>query len=204
MTRRGRRRGLTEDDRALWERVARTAEPLHPRREMGSAPPPRTSTAIPPRPDAPPPVPAAQPKLRAGARASDRRPAVDLARPVAEEVSATPLRMDAKRHKRMTSGKLSPEAKLDLHGLTLDEAHPRLAAFVTRARTRGLRLLLVVTGKGRRHRDDDGPIPRRPGALRHQVPIWLGRPPLGPHVLQVRPAHRRHGGEGAYYVYLRG
>jgi len=62
--------------------------------------------------------------------------------------------------------------------------------------------VLVITGKGR---DDDGPgpIPRRRGVLRHQVPQWLSRPPLGPAVLQVTPAHRKHGGEGALYVYLR-
>jgi DNA-nicking Smr family endonuclease len=26
---------------------------------------------------------------------------------------------------------------------------------------------------------------------------------LGPAVLQIAPAHLKHGGEGAYYVYLR-
>ena len=49
----------------------------------------------------------------------------------------------------------------------------------------------------------DAPLPVRPGALRHNVPHWLHMPPLNAIVLQVRPAHRRHGGEGAYYVYLR-
>jgi DNA-nicking Smr family endonuclease len=35
------------------------------------------------------------------------------------------------------------------------------------------------------------------------VPGWLHLPPLGPAVLQVTEAHQRHGGSGAYYVYLR-
>jgi DNA-nicking Smr family endonuclease len=39
--------------------------------------------------------------------------------------------------------------------------------------------------------------------LRHQVPQWLRLPPLGNVVMQVTPAHIRHGGHGAYYVYLR-
>ena len=62
--------------------------------------------------------------------------------------------------------------------------------------------MLVITGKGRGG-EDHGPIPRRQGVLRHQVPLWLRQPPLGSVVLQVAVAHLRHGGEGAYYVYLR-
>jgi DNA-nicking Smr family endonuclease len=41
------------------------------------------------------------------------------------------------------------------------------------------------------------------GVLRHQVPLWLRQPPLGQAVLQVSEAHLKHGGSGAYYVYLR-
>jgi DNA-nicking Smr family endonuclease len=35
------------------------------------------------------------------------------------------------------------------------------------------------------------------------VPHWLEVPPLAQVVLQVVPAHISHGGEGAYYVYLK-
>lgn len=104
----------------------------------------------------------------------------------------------------MQRGKLKPEARIDLHGMTLADAHPALTDFVLRAHDRGLRLLLVITGKGQGgDRRDDGPIPIRRGVLRQQVPGWLVAPPLGAVVLDVRPAHHRHGGEGAYYVYLK-
>jgi DNA-nicking Smr family endonuclease len=110
--------------------------------------------------------------------------------------------MDAKTFKKMKAGKKDWDAKLDLHGLTLAQAQPRLTRFVLGAYEDGARLLLVVTGKGR-DRDAPGPMPARRGALRHQVPAWLRMPPLAPVVLQVAQAHRSHGGEGAYYVYLR-
>lgn len=110
--------------------------------------------------------------------------------------------MDAKAFARMSRGKLLPDARIDLHGLTLAEAHPELIRFVLDAHGRGHRLALVITGKGRRGRDDD-PVPQRTGALKHQVPVWLHQPPLAPLVLQVAEAHLRHGGAGAYYVYLR-
>ena len=110
--------------------------------------------------------------------------------------------MDAKRHRKMTAGRLRPDAKLDLHGMTLATAHPALVDFVMRAGSDGKRLLLIVTGKGK-SKPSDGPIPTRLGVLKHQVPQWLSMPPLNALVLQVREAHRSHGGSGAYYVYLR-
>ena len=110
--------------------------------------------------------------------------------------------MDRKAHRKMTSGKLEPEAKIDLHGMTLAEAHPELIRFILNSQDRGRRLVLVITGKGKMSHDD-GPIPQRQGVLRHQVPQWLRMPPLGPAVMQVSQAHLKHGGAGAYYVYLR-
>ncbi len=108
--------------------------------------------------------------------------------------------MDAKTHRKMNQGKLRPEARLDLHGMTLTAAQPELWHFILSCHAAGLRLVLVITGKGR---GDHGPLPTRPGALRHQVPHWLHSPPLSAVVQQVTAAHYRHGGEGAYYVYLR-
>ena len=110
--------------------------------------------------------------------------------------------MDAGTHAKMRRGKLAPEARIDLHGMTLAEAHPELIHFILNAQSAGMRLVLVITGKGKR-REDTGPIPQRVGALRHQVPQWLRLPPLGQAVLQVSEAHLKHGGSGAYYVYLR-
>jgi DNA-nicking Smr family endonuclease len=110
--------------------------------------------------------------------------------------------MDRKAHRKLTRGKLSPEARIDLHGMTLAAAHPALMRFIADAHARGLRLVLVITGKGK-ERDEFGPIPTRTGVLKHQVPQWLTAGALRTLVLQVTEAHRTHGGAGAYYVYLR-
>lgn len=120
----------------------------------------------------------------------------------AENLAAQPLRMGHKTHRQMTQGKLRPEARIDLHGMTLATAHPALIGFLLTSHTRGFRLVLVITGKGRTG-SQDAPLPIRPGALRHNVPHWLRMMPLASVVLQATPAHRRHGGEGAYYIYLR-
>jgi DNA-nicking Smr family endonuclease len=141
------------------------------------------------------------PSFRIG-QAADHRRSDDLLPGLAESLGRAPLRMDAGTFAKLKRGKLRPEARIDLHGMTLAEAHPALIGFVLNARAAGKRLVLVITGKGRAN-DWEAPIPARAGRLRHDVPRWLSLPPLASAVLQVAPAHRRHGGEGALYVYLR-
>lgn len=172
--------------------------PLHDQEDTPL--PPESSPAAPPAPIRVPDLPPL-PVFKVGERAEARRPH-SLAGTLAENLASGGVRMDKRMFQNMSRGKLVPEARIDLHGMTLDQAHGALNRFVMEGYTRQRRLLLVITGKGRKP-SDDGPIPVRHGALRHQVPQWLALPPLGPIVLQVTPAHLRHGGAGAYYVYLR-
>lgn len=191
-----RRRTLRPEEQDLWHAVARTARPMHGGLMAPAHPPEAVAPSLPQRLDPAPPKPAspnpALPLFRLG----------EKARTQTKAPAPAGLHMDAKAFGRMTRGKLAPEARIDLHGLTLAEAQPELARFILNAHTHGLRLVLVITGKGKA-KDDYGPIPQRMGALRHQVPHWLRMAPIGPVVLQVTEAHLRHGGAGACYVYLR-
>lgn len=192
----GRRRGASPEDVELWARVAATVAPMHPKRRAPS-PPEAEAPLAPPVAAVPRP---SLPAFRLGEEAMPRPAPLPLPTTPAQRLQGAELRMDSKTHKRMTRGKLRPEARLDLHGMTLSQAQPELVDFVISCHMAGFRLVLVITGKGR---GEHGPLPTRPGALRHQVPFWLHAPPLGPLVQQVAAAHDRHGGEGAYYVYLR-
>ena len=199
-----RRRSLRPEEQEVWAAVARTARPMHPGRQLFLQEIEAPAHAVPVHPEAPAPHGHTHPRLplfRLGekTKATTR---IDLTPSPSEALAAAPLQMDAKTHGKMTKGKLMPEARIDLHGMTLSEAHPELIRFVLNAQSDGLRLVLVITGKGKRG-EDIGPIPQRMGVLRHQVPHWLRLPPLGQAVLQVAEAHLRHGGSGAYYVYLR-
>jgi DNA-nicking Smr family endonuclease len=97
------------------------------------------------------------------------------------------------------------EAKLDLHGLRQAEAHRRLRSFLLSAHARGVRMVLVITGKGSGTVDPAGlgteGVGR--GIIRRNVPLWLGEPDLRAIVIGTAPAHARHGGDGALYVHLR-
>ena len=138
--------------------------------------------------------------FRVGRSGSTPPAALPVSRSPAERLAAQPLAMDARTHRQLTRGKLRPEARIDLHGLTLAVAKVELTGFILSAHASGRRLVLVITGKGK---GDHGPLPTRAGALRHEVPHWLHMAPLAGVVMQVVPAHLRHGGGGAYYVYLR-
>jgi DNA-nicking Smr family endonuclease len=109
--------------------------------------------------------------------------------------------MDRRRFDKLRRGRMEPEARIDLHGMTSEHAHAALNGFILSAYAQDLRLVLVITGKGKA--DDSPHQPRRHGILRHSLPHWLAAPPLAGRILQVTPAHQRHGGSGAFYVYLR-
>ncbi len=199
-----RRRTLRPEEEEIWQAVARTAKPMH---SMGHVFLKKVETPPHPmsfQPETVVPLAAPVPRLplfRLGEKSRVAR-TYDLAPTLPQALANAALQMDAKKHAKMTRGKLAPEARIDLHGLTLSEAHPELIHFILNAQSEGLRLVLVITGKGKRGQDI-GPIPQKMGALRHQVPLWLRLPPLGMSVLQVSEAHLKHGGSGAYYVYLR-
>lgn len=189
-----RPRHLSNEERALWDRVADTAQPLDP---AGPAPLPEVIASKPKPKIALDPLP----RFSVGQKVDPRRPN-DVLPGIAERLSRAPLNMDNKAYTRMKRGKLKPEARIDLHGMTMDQAHPELVGFILNSQAIGRRLVLVITGKGKL-RDDGGPMPARQGILRHQVPQWMALPPLSSAILQVTPAHLTHGGHGAYYVYLR-
>ena len=192
------RRKLGPDEIALWKKVTERTEPLGKQETFdpevfAPAPKPASVSALTPtrtvRPDQPPKPPA-------------RKVSYDLAPSLPDSIRKSPVQMDQKTFSRMSRGKLKPEGRIDLHGMTLDRAHSALSRFIMASHGSGKRLVLVITGKGK-HRDDGGPIPVRFGVLRHQVPQWLSAPPLATMVLQVSEAHISHGGGGAYYIYLR-
>jgi DNA-nicking Smr family endonuclease len=116
--------------------------------------------------------------------------------------------LDGRTDEKLRRGLLEPRARLDLHGYTEAAAHRALLAFLRNARGVGHKLVLVVTGRGAPKSDGATPfdlgLDRGPrGVLKSAVPRWLHEPDFAELVAGARTAHRRHGGDGAFYVYLR-
>jgi DNA-nicking Smr family endonuclease len=103
--------------------------------------------------------------------------------------------VDGRTLDRLRRGRLRPEERLDLHGLTQEKAHRALTRFIARAYTAGVRSIIIITGKGK--------VSEGGGVLRTQVPQWLNTPAIRPRILAFTPAQPKDGGAGALYVLLR-
>ena len=178
-------RKLEAEERILWGKVAKSTKALPGRMteilafeeeleraragEEAAVPVP---AHVQPEPSRMPAAPAQKPKRSAGIH--------------------HPLEKPVK--KKLAKGHLAIEARIDLHGLFQGEAHDLLLDFIGRAHERGLRHVLVITGKGRSLGSD--------GALRRAVPLWFSKPEFRFLISSYEPAARHHGGEGAMYVRL--
>jgi DNA-nicking Smr family endonuclease len=190
------RRKLKSDEVELWQQIAKSATPLKLSKNVNTVAKPQSKVAE---------VKNDQFQLNRfeiGEKATQKSIQNDLKPSISTALDSAPVQMDYKSFKKMKRGKSTPEATFDLHGMTVAQAHSALIHFLMTSYTRNMRLVLVITGKGK-FQKDTGPIPRQVGILRHQVPQWLRMPPLRDKVLQVTEAHGKHGGSGAYYVYLR-
>ena len=190
------RRKLKLDEVELWQQIAKSATPLKLPKNVNTVAKPQSKIAE---------VKNDQFQLNRfeiGEKATQKSVQNDLKPSISTALDSAPVQMDYKSFKKMKRGKSTPEATFDLHGMTVAQAHSALIHFLMTSYTRNMRLVLVITGKGK-FQKDTGPIPRQVGILRHQVPQWLRMPPLRDKVLQVTEAHGKHGGSGAYYVYLR-
>ncbi|OWV86050.1 DNA mismatch repair protein MutS [Rhizobium sp. R635] len=179
-----RDRKLSADERILWGKVARSTRPMPgkanelteldafleeaeaaaEREKLGKQP---TASPMPAQPASPSP-----PKAPAGVH--------------------HPLERPVKR--KIAKGRLALEARIDLHGLVQSEAHAILLDFLIRAHERGMRHVLVITGKGSSMGSD--------GALKRAVPLWFSKPEFRYLISSYESAAQHHGGEGALYIRL--
>jgi DNA-nicking Smr family endonuclease len=181
------RRPISDEERALWQMIAKTATPLKRCRKSE----PKAVPAVPPEKPA---VKTAKPKTKPAPVRTPAPAAPPPARP--HELShGLAVGIDKRQAERFRRGKTPIEGRIDLHGRTQQQAHDDLHAFLARAHAGGKRMVLVITGKGI--------TGSKSGVLRENVPRWLNEPTLRRHVLAFDYAEPQHGGEGALYVLLK-
>jgi DNA-nicking Smr family endonuclease len=178
-----RKRALSEEERALWETIAKQVKPLRKK-------PRALKASIAPVEEVPDGAKAAgSPKHLSAARPA-KTPKPDKPPPLAP--------LGRRERSQLSRGRKEIDARLDLHGMTQTRAHRTLKSFLQRASSHGLTFVLVITGKGRAV----GAESER-GVLRRQVPEWLSLPEFRALVVGFEQAHIGHGGEGALYVRVR-
>ena len=101
----------------------------------------------------------------------------------------------AAQRRQLARGRIRPERRIDLHGLTEAEARRACLDELREAIDAGERCVIVVHGRGRRS--------AKGAVLRPALPGWLADPALEGRVLAFTPAQPDDGGSGASYVLLR-
>jgi len=175
---------LSAEDRRLWARVSGSVTPARSRKAQ------RIAAEVPVTLDVKPTkATASQPRL-APTRSSPTPAATAVRTPSAH---GAPEALEPRRQRRLSRERDPIEATIDLHGFGRFEAEDQLRAFLVSAQARDLRAVLVVTGQGR----------RGGGVIRASIQEWLQSHALRGIVSGFASAHRRHGGDGAFYVTLR-
>lgn len=189
-----------DDDHEVWQYAAATIEPLkrakgrfHSASDAVKSGPSKSKPAVdaehPQRKHRAPPLPSETPDIK--------RP-----RPIAPELAL----FDRNSVRKIRGGRLEIEARVDLHGMRQHEAHVALKHFLMSCQSRGLRYVLIITGKGKASGSQASHIgegDRERGVLKRNVPRWLDEPDMRAVVVSFTTAAIQHGGEGAIYVHLR-
>ena len=182
------RRRPTQAEIEMWHAVLQDVKPLSGRKRVPRPMPPPQSRAEPPvqskLPPAPPPPPS--------------RP-----QPLPELIPGLPVGLDHNSGRRLKQGRYQVEARLDLHGMTQEQAYYALMAFLVRSAEMDRRCVLIITGKGFRRLGEGGDGARETGILRSLLPRWLNERANRERVLAVTEAQPKDGGGGAFYVLLR-
>lgn len=111
--------------------------------------------------------------------------------------------IDRRTAQKFTRGEFKIERRLDLHGYTEKEAYDKVFEFVKTSYLQNCRCILIITGKGSLHREEDDDIFASRGILKDQVPNWLNSDELRPLILSFSYSKPADGGEGALYILLR-
>ena len=174
------RRTLSEEERILWGQVAGTTVPLRPVQHK-----PVQHKAVQQKAPA-----AASDAGKAAPAARHSTPSLPSYQPAPAPPPVAKGHIDRQTTDKLAKGRLPLEARVDLHGMRQDEAYALLLSFMARAHDRGVRYVLIITGKG----------PGGDGVLKRSVPSWLRTPPFERYVSGLDQAARGHGGAGALYV----
>lgn len=168
---------IEEDDENVWQEALKGVSPLPPSGKVAAKAPPRQKC----RPERIREVPLRffRHELKAGTAAD----------------------IDRQTMRRFKREEFPVEAALDLHGFTEDKAFAAVNRFITDAYLAGKRCVIIVTGKGLSHDDEDIFAPK--GVLKERVPQWLNNENLSHLILTYIHPSPRLGGSGALYILLR-
>ena len=190
------KKSLDDDDVSIWKKVTETVNPILRRRfgkaefeateilESKTQPTPKKKTAQNAAPAEQKPATAEQ-KIPSSTKKQTLTPA-NLDQAGFGGISRAGARA-------IKSGQSGYTRRIDLHGLSREQAQIKLRQFLQSSSQMGHRHVLVITGKGTAGK----------GVIRTYFPVWLNELPLSNLVIAYCQAQPKDGGGGAWYVNLR-
>ena len=106
--------------------------------------------------------------------------------------------------RKLKKGKIPINLKIDFHGLSLDQARQQFFQTINNCYSSQKRCILFITGKGAAQRNQDEKNKKLfYGKIRENFQKWIYEEGVASKILNVSRAGFAHGGDGAFFVYLR-
>ena len=95
--------------------------------------------------------------------------------------------------------------KIDLHGLSLDEANNKIETLIDKYFIEGVEKIVIITGKGLRSKTVDNPyVSKDLSILKNSVPDYINSNlKIKNKIKSISKAKIKDGGEGAFYIFLK-
>lgn len=110
-------------------------------------------------------------------------------KPVISSICGAGKGIERSLSKTMRAGNFKIDYQSDLHGKTLEQANRFVHSVVKLSWSDQNRNLLFVTGKS--------------GSIKREFTEWVKQKPTSQMIFYCCPAHKKHGGDGAFYIVLR-
>ena len=118
--------------------------------------------------------------------------------PFVEKKQTTISNFSYQEMKKIRRNKVFVEKTLDLHGYYEKEAFEVFNNFISSAYNNNIKLVLVITGKGKSSNNGS-----YGGVLKNAFLQWVVSDECKPYILSFNESLPCDGGSGAYYIYLR-
>ncbi|MDX1921554.1 MAG: Smr/MutS family protein [Alphaproteobacteria bacterium] len=180
---------LTDEDRALWKHATSVIEP-HKKTEKHQKKRQHKADA---EPELPPSTKSSHEAFKKKWHAIAHTP---IAKPAVKKAPHELPAIAADVFSNIKHKKRTIDARLDLHGLTQDTAYRKAIAFIAQSVARGLKTVLIITGKGSASNSE--------GVLQKNLSRWLAaHAASAQHISGIAPAPRELGGAGAFIITLK-
>ena len=109
------------------------------------------------------------------------------------------------KDKNQNPNNLTSHRIVDLHGFSLNDANKIVRKFIIDSSNIGCKKVLIITGKGLRSKVYNNPyLSEKMNVLKNSIPDFINNDAdLSSLIIKTSKADKKHGGDGAFYIFLK-